>query len=372
MPWTDSSLDVVSGFLEELMAHVTEARQPRHPVGPLSLVAEHLEDLISLKMDTEPSPSPPSPSFRPPAHPLPCSQDFLFFKTIAESQVQLFPDSETSSTGPGLTPPWQLVLSPSPGSQHEVPSWAEDDKSKVQLPGVGFGGSCRDMKILDAQELVDAIAQSSQESLFTKSSEDNLSLKSPMFRRSGSVITPSCGVALKPMSQASLTSSGGIFSQEEMPTSKRIRMEDTSPEHFQDLKDVDLEENTTLPLTFHTKADLLWKLQRADLLPGLDTVHENRPGQSKEDNRQNIKTEREKSSSKGSLMNRMEPQECQLGPAIEEGDLDPHKEESKSSPVAKEGDLDPYQEDDPFHPPGMPVLSPTPKLRASLLHRAPR
>ena len=228
MPWTNSSLYVVSGILEELMAHVTKASNPS---GPLSLVEEHLEDLFSLEKnsDTEPSPSPPSPSFPPPAHPLPCSQDFLFFKTIAESEEHIFPDSETSSTGPGLTPPWQLVVSPSPGSQHKMPSWAEDDKSKVQLPGVWFEGNGQDMKILDAQELVDAIAQSSQESLFTKSLEDNHSLKSPVFLRRGSVITLSCGVALKPMSQASHASSEGIFSQEEMLTSKRIRME----EHFQ-------------------------------------------------------------------------------------------------------------------------------------------
>ena len=62
-------------------------------------------------------------------------------------------------------------------------------------------------------------------------------------------------------------------------------MEDTSPE----------------PITFHTKADLLWKLQRADFLPGLKTAGD-MPFQGKYENRENVKIKRKSTSSKGSLM----------------------------------------------------------------------
>ena len=110
MPKTDSSLSVVAGFLEEIMAQVIDSRNTSWP--PF-LVAEILEDLTSLESGLSPS----SHSFPPPAHSLPCSQDCLFFKAITETQEQLFPDSETSFISPGLTPPWQLVLSPSPGMQ---------------------------------------------------------------------------------------------------------------------------------------------------------------------------------------------------------------------------------------------------------------
>ena len=155
-------------------------------------------------------------------------------------------------------------------------------------------------------------------------------------------------MALRPISQASQTSSDEqIISQEELPARKRIRMEDTSPE----------------PITFHTKADLLWKLQRADFLPGLKTAGD-MPFQGKYENRENVKIKRKSTSSKGSLMDGMESW------VSEEGDLEPHQKNCKFSSVAEDSGLNPYHED-PFYPPGKPALSPPAKARASLLHEPP-
>ena len=360
MPKTDSSLSVMAGFLEEIIAQVIDTSNTSGPPSPL--VAEILEDPTSLESSR-------SPSFPPPAHPLPCSQDFLFFKAIAESQVQLFPDSQTSSTSPGLTPPWQLELSPSPGMQPEVLNWAEDDEP--QWPQVNSEESRLDMKVLVFKEQIPAITQYSQESLVNQLAEDD---QSQVFMKKCPAIAPSCGVALMPMSQASQTSSDEeIISQEELPASKRIRMEDTSPEQFQDLKDEDMEENTMLPLTFNSKVDLLWKLQRADLLPGLNAEEKDRPCHSKDENRQKVNIKQEESLSVVSLMDGMKPQVSRHSLVKEEGDLEPYQKD-KFSGVFEEGGIDPYQEEGPFYPPGpgKPAPSPPAKARASLLHRAPR
>ena len=149
-------------------------------------------------------------------------------------------------------------------------------------------------------------------------------------------------------------------------------MEETSPEHFQALKDEDMEENTMLPLTFNTKVDLLWKLQRADLLPGLNAAEKDRPCHSKDEERQMVKIKREKTLSEGSLMDGMEPQVSRHSLVKEEGDLEPHQKDYRFSGVVEESGIDPCQEEDPFYPPGKPAPSPPAKARASLLHRAPR
>ena len=121
--------------------------------------------------------------------------------------------------------------------------------------------------------------------------------------------------------------------------------------------DIDGEENPVVPLTFHSKADLMWKLQRAAILPGLKSGAE-RPSSStlgdfsllpvvfKEEE---IKMEQES----------QESQESQSD-----------SDSQKQNYLLKKSELDPYQEG-MFPPSTQPAASIPPKP-SLLLHRAPR
>jgi len=145
-----------------------------------------------------------------PDHPLPCSADFQFFLSIAKTVPPHSPDSMSLSYS-GVTPPSSQLWTPSPGRSSCTPS-------------------------------------------------------SP---------PPSPGVALLPLSgqitQAVMQESRN-HDHEQGPAKKMIKLE--AKERTDLLEDVSsLEEDEDdsaddeIPLTFTTPADLLWKLQKAEIIP---------------------------------------------------------------------------------------------------------
>jgi len=181
------------------------------------VVALATGDSVALALDS----ASPNLSATPPRHPPPCSQDFAFYRGIEGTRGTWSPEEPSSPLSPHQppSPPLHLLASPSPPSSH---FWSPN---------------------------------------------------SPVFRRAPA-LAPSCGVALRPLTQA--------------PPGKRPRLEDEGSqeeleeEEQQQKEQEELEERSeedlALPLTFHSRADLLWKLRRADLLPGGEKASSQRPG----------------------------------------------------------------------------------------------
>jgi len=73
-----------------------------------------------------------------------------------------------------------------------------------------------------------------------------------------------------------------IIGQEEGPASKRIKWEVEEDVDLLDVEqdnvvELDDDDDTPLPLTFNTSADLLWKLQKAAILPARSVLPSQRP-----------------------------------------------------------------------------------------------
>ena len=147
-----------------------------------------------------------------PDHPLPCSEDFQFFFSIAKTVPPHSPDSASASLScSGVTPPSSLLCTATPGRSSCTPS-----------------------------------------------------------------PPPSPGVTLLPLSgQMTQATIQEPINYCEEPASKKIKLE--TDEHTDLLEDVNIldddEDDSTddeiapLPLTFSTPADLMWKLQKAEIIP---------------------------------------------------------------------------------------------------------
>ena len=220
---------VVAGLLEEVLADLPMSPAESSPARAVSSILDDVVDLAigvssALAMSQEPAmgelvwdTASPSLSATPPHHPPPCSQDFAFYRGIEGTRGAWSPGEASSPPSPhkshSPSPPLHLLASPSPPS------------------------------------------------------EDLYAPNSPVFRRSPA-LAPSCGVALRPLTQA--------------PPGKRPRLEDEgSQEKLEEELEEEQEgsdEDLALPLTFDSRADLLWKLKRADLLPGDGAAASQRPG----------------------------------------------------------------------------------------------
>ena len=339
---------LVSDILDQVAFRVAESSRitvdtkPVHVQPSISeiLVADILEEVVATasRFDLELSLSEPTC----PSHPLPCSQDFVFFQAIRKTCPS--PWSQTSSQ---LSPPSSLAASPPPGSpQPDSQGTGGSAASKVASRNMWTSGrtGCGYTSLDSSYDGWAPGTTYSQENL----QEDQAS---------------SDGVALSPLSQPANTQhqlrtwdQDSCSSQEEVRAVKRSRMESSENAiHDQEIEDeIEGEETPAVPLTFHSKADLVWKLQRAAILPCVEPGAE-RPGSS--------------TSADSSLL-----------PVIfkdEEIKIEQESQESQSSPdsekqdhILKEGELDPYQED-MFPPTSKAAASPPPKPRL-LLHRAPR
>jgi len=147
-----------------------------------------------------------------PDHPLPCSEDFHFFLSIAKTVPPHSPDSVSLSCS-GVTPPSSQLCTATPGRSSCTPS-----------------------------------------------------------------PPPSPGITLLPLSgqitQAVVQEFKNRYHEEE-PARKMIKLE--AEEHTDLLENVDIldednddsadDESPPLPLTFTTPADLMWKLQKAEIIP---------------------------------------------------------------------------------------------------------
>jgi len=147
-----------------------------------------------------------------PDHPLPCSEDFHFFLSIAKTVPPHSPDSVSLSCS-GVTPPSSQLCTATPGRSSCTPS-----------------------------------------------------------------PPPSPGITLLPLSgqitQAVVQEFKNRYHEEE-PARKMFKLE--AEEHTDLLENVDIldednddsadDESPPLPLTFTTPADLMWKLQKAEIIP---------------------------------------------------------------------------------------------------------
>ena len=176
------------------------------------------------------------------------------------------------------------------------------------------------------------------------------------------------GVALSPLSQPAPTQhqarawdQDSWSSQEVVMAVKRPRMESLQEAiNDQEIEDdMDGEDTPAVPLTFNSYADLVWKLQRAAILPSL------KPG-----------AERPRSSTLGDtsmLPVSFKVDEIKMQQESQESEEQKSqriRDSEKQGHLLKEGELDPYQEC-MFLPLTKPSASPPPKPLL-LLHRAPR
>jgi len=219
------ALELVAGLLEEFLADLPTGPAEASPAGA---VASILGDVVDLAMGVSDTPAEPqeatagevewdsaSLSATPPRHPPPCSQDFAFYRGIEGTRGTWSPGEPSTPSSPhqplSPSPPCHVLTSPSPPS------------------------------------------------------EDLYAPNSPVFC-SGPALAPSCGVALRPLTQA--------------PPCKRPRLEGEGSQEDQELDDEPVEgseEELPLPLTFDNRADLLWKLRRAALLPEGGAAPSQRP-----------------------------------------------------------------------------------------------
>ena len=199
-----------------------------------TLVQSLLSDLLQAIFEEEASNSSLKLSFSgTPDHPLPCSEDFQFFFSISTTVPPHSPDGISSTTFSGITPPH----SPTPPSSL-CPTQVQ--VSRPPSPGVS---------------LLPLSGQMTQ-------------APPPTFPQQEDTVQTSIGL-------------------EEEPASKRVKWEleeevDLLDDEQDTVVELDDDDDTDddllpLPLTFNTSADLMWKLQKADILPARSVLPSQRP-----------------------------------------------------------------------------------------------
>jgi len=263
--------------VEDEDAYVLQEAEPEADVGDAPktsvevvelLLEELLHTVVREKIaDNASSDFFSQDSFIQPQHLAPCSQDFSFFKAIEQTREDLTTDEEDESLEE-LSPPSQLLCSPSTSELGDFQGWPSSPATRAILQRTATG-------VTGVPRLATELFQSST------------------IGHRAVLITPGPGIQLCPLTQIHSSADESLASQEDFflsqkgaPALKRrktlLKDKDTevmgNKQPFNDeAEDTDAyrstgDEEEALPLTFHTKEDLIRKLQGIQHLPRGDEV----------------------------------------------------------------------------------------------------